>query len=90
MLVNTIRSTADFFLTGHLDHLARIHHEAAGRHDDYIQSVLTSVFGSLPPLTCCITRRATNFQISGWLTVLPLACHQFDMSPQQFCDALPL
>ena len=49
VLVNTIRGMVHFCLTDHLDHLARTHREIAGTCDDYIQSVLTSVFGLYLP-----------------------------------------
>ena len=90
VLVNILHGMADFCLTDHLDHLVRSCREVASRRDANFQSVLTSVFGSLPPLTCCTVRRAFDFQTLGWLAVLPLACHQFDLSLQQFHDALSL
>ena len=43
VLLDTVHGMADFCLTDHLDNLAKIHHEVAGRCDDYIQSVLKSV-----------------------------------------------
>ena len=90
VLVDTIHDAVDFCLTTHLDHIARVFQDAARRHDGYIQSVLTSVFVSLPFQACSTIRRAIDFQTSGWLTVFTLVCHQFDLSPQQFCDALTL
>ena len=56
----------------------------------HIQSLLMSVSGSLPSQACCTVKRANDFQILGWLTILPLVCHQFDLSLQQFCDVLSL
>ena len=44
----------------------------------------------MPSPVCRTIRRAIDFQTSGWLTVLPLTCHHFDLSPQQFRDALSL
>ena len=44
----------------------------------------------MPSSVCRTIRRAIDFQTSGWLTVLPLTCHHFDLSPQQFRDALSL
>ena len=34
--------------------------------------------------------RAKEFNLSGWLSVLPLERDQFDLSPQEFRDALAL
>ena len=43
VLLDTVHGMANFCLTDYLDNLAKIHHEVAGRCDDYIQSVLKSV-----------------------------------------------
>ena len=48
------------------------------------------MLGSLSSEACSTIIRATDFQTSGWLKVLPLVCHQFDLSLQQFHDALLL
>ena len=78
-----------FRVTTHLDQLARVHHVSERREAD-VQSALTSVLECLPSPACRTIKRAIDFQTSGWLTVLPLACHQFDLSPQQFRDTLSL
>ena len=90
VLVDAVRGVVEFRVTAHLDHLARIRHDVSVKRDATVQSVLTSVLECLPSQACRTIRRAINFQTSGWLTVLPLACHQFDLSPQQFRDALSL
>ena len=43
MFLDSVRGMANFYLNDHLDNLARIHLEVAGRCNDYIQSVLTCV-----------------------------------------------
>ena len=91
VLLNTICGIMDFCLIAYLDHLARICQNVAGRHGVIVQSLLTSVLGSLSSEACSTIIRATDFQtFLGWLTVLPLVCHQFDLSPQQFHDAISL
>ena len=90
VLVDAIRGVVEFRVTAHSDHLARIPHDVSVKRDATVQSVLTSVLECLPSQACRTIRRAIDFQTSGWLMVLPLACHQFDLPPQQFHDALSL
>ena len=77
-------------MAAHLDHLARIRQGVAEKCDATIQFALTSVLECLPSPACHTIRRPIDFQTSGWLRVLPLVCHQFDLSPQQFHDGLSL
>ena len=84
VLVDAIHGATEFCVTAHLEQLARVCHDVSGRRKEYAQSVLSSVLESLPSPTCRSIKRAIDFQTSGWLTVLPLACHQFDLSSQQF------
>ena len=77
-------------MTAHLDHLVRISHDVSEKHDTTVQSALTPVLECLPSPACHTIRRAIDFQTFGWLTVLPLVCHQFDLSLQQFRDVLSL
>ena len=41
-------------------------------------------------MTGCAVWGAVDFHASGWLNVLPLAHHHFDLSAQEFRDALCL
>ena len=70
--------------------LARVCHDVLSRKEGCIQAVLLSVLPSLSVPSCKSVQRAIDFQTSGWLTVLSFVHHQFDLSPQQFCDALSL
>ena len=90
VLVDAIHGVTEFSLTAHLDLLARVRNDFSRRREVDVQSALSSLLESLPSPVCRTVRRAVDFQTSGWLTVLPLACHQFDLSAQQFRDALSL
>jgi len=57
------------------------------RKDEYFQATLTSVL-SLP--ACRSVQRSIDFQTLSWLTVLSFVHHHFDLSSQQFHDALSL
>ena len=77
-------------MIAHLDQLAIVRQDVSGRREARIQCLLTSVLDCMPSPVCRTIRRAIDFQTSGWLTVLPLTCHHFKLSPQQFRDALSL
>ena len=90
ILVDAIHGVTEFSLTAHLDLLARVRNDISRRREVDVQSALSSLLDLLPSPVCRTVRRAVDFQTSGWLTVLPLACHQFDLSTHQFHDALSL
>ena len=90
VLVDSIHGVTEFSVTAHLDLLARVHNDISRRREVDVQSALSSLLELLPSPVCRTVRRDVDFQTSGWLTVLPLACHQFDLSAQQFHDALSL
>ena len=41
-----------------------------------------------PTYLLCGAERAVDIQLSGWITVVHLVKHYFDLSLQEFCDAL--
>ena len=90
VLVDAIHGATELKVTAHLDQLAKVRHDVSGRREARAQCLLTSVLECMPSPVCRTIRRATDFQTSGWLPVLPLTCHHFDLSPQQFRDAFAL
>ena len=72
--------------------------DTVGSAKDYDQTYLsehfTAIFDHLLPQLDCLQQRtvlcAKEFDLSGWLFVLPLEKDQFDLSAQQFRDALAL
>ena len=90
VLIDGIRGATEFKVTAHLGQLAKVRFDVSGRREARIQCLLTSVLDCMPSPICRTIRRAIDFQTSGWLTVLPLTCHHFNQSPQQFCDTLSL
>ena len=88
--MDAIHGITAFSLIAHLDLLARVHNYFSRKREVDVQSALSSLLESLPSPVCHTVRRDVNFQTSSWLMALPLACHQFDLSPQQFRDALSL
>ena len=72
-------------LTDHLAHLDAVHSGVTKDREDQFRLLLSSL---LPGLPSCAVQRAVDSHTSGWLNVLPLAHHHFDLSAQQFRDAL--
>ena len=60
---------------------------------DVSHPILSTVFGSLSLLQLVVLLKelqCIDFGTSGWLIVIPLVCHCFDLSPYQMCDSLSL
>ena len=74
-------------MTDHLAHLDAVH---SGVTKDCEDQFLSSLLPGLPSLTSRAVQWAVDSHTSGWLNVLPLAHHHFDLSVQQFHDALCL
>ena len=79
-----ISGQAQFSPTVHLDVLDTVHREASAARGERVQSALSALL----TLVSSSTHRA--IERTGWVTVLPLAQYHFDLSPQQFHDALSL
>ena len=58
--------------------------------NEYFSNKFNSLISQLDPLQQCAVLCIKEFNLSGWLSVLPLAQGQFDLSPQEFRDALAL
>ena len=90
VLQAAISGQAEFSPTIHLDVLDTVHREASAARGERVQSALSALLTSVSPSTHRAIEKAVDFGVSGWLTVLPLSQYHFDLSPQQFCDALSL
>ena len=58
--------------------------------EDQFRTSFVSTLSGLPTITGRAIRRAVDFHTSSWSNVLPLVHHHFDLSAQQFRDALCL
>ena len=77
-------------LVDHLNHLDMVHADVTKRHEDKFHLLLSSVLSCMPSSVCHAIQQAVDFRITGWLKILPLVHHHFDLSAQQFHDALCL
>ena len=90
MVVNAIKNNADFVVISHSAHIRMVKTE---KHQELavVQKVeCDSVLVCLSNDTRRAVQRAIDGKTSAWLTVMPIACHHFDLSPIEFRDALSL
>ena len=89
-LVKFITGVSSFELDAHVAtvSLARDHHRVS--LNEYFSCKFDALLPQLDPLQQRSVLRAKEFNLSGWLSVLPLERDQFDLSPQEFRDALAL
>ena len=84
MVVDAIKNNADFVVSSYSAHVRSVktekHKELAMVQTMKCDSVLVSLGNE----------RAIDGKTSAWLTVMPIACHHFDLSPVEFRDALSL
>ena len=90
LLVDAIIHHEEVHLTDHLAHLDAVHSGVTKDREDQLRLLLSSLSPGLPSLTSRAIQQAIDSHTSGWLNVLPLAHHHFNLSAQQFRDALSL
>jgi len=90
LLVSAIVNHGLVSLADHHAHLDMVHSNVTRCHDDQCLLVFSSVLSGMPYMTFCAVQRAVDFHTSGWLNVLPLIHHHFDLSTQYFHDVLCL
>ena len=90
LLVDAIIHHEEVHLTDHLAHLGAVHSGVTKDREDQFLLLFSSLLPGLPSLTSCAVQWAVDSHTSGWLNVLPLAHHHFDLSAKQFRDALCL
>ena len=90
LLTDTIVNQGAISLANHFAYLDMVHAAVTRSHEDQYQLSLSSLLSSMPSLTSHAVHCAVDFPTSGWLNVLPLIHHHFDLSAQQFHDALCL
>ena len=90
LLVDAIIHHEEVRLTDHLPHLDAVHSGVTKDREDQFRFVALLFVAWFAFLTSRAVQRAVDSHTSGWLNVLPLTHHLFDLSAQQFHDALCL
>ena len=89
-LVKAIKGLREFSIADHTEELdrSRANFQLERTHRD--EALLDRVLDSVDPVKKRVIRRSVDWKTSGWLTVIPLSKHHFDLSPLEFRDALSL
>ena len=74
----------------HLDTLITAHDDLFKVKAQMLEETFTITVRELDPLQQRALQRAKDSKISLWLNVLPISQHHFDLSAQEFCDALAI
>ena len=75
-----------FELDAHIDSIQFSRHSHQQCRQDFFAAAYARVIGEFDHLQQCAIQRARD----SWLSVLPLQSHHFDLSVQEFWDALAL
>ena len=84
LLIDAVVNQGVVPLANHFAHLVVVHAAVTRNHKDPYQLSLSPLLSCMPSLTVLAVQRAVDFYTSGWLNVLPLIHHHFDLSAQQF------
>ena len=90
MFVNAIKNNADFVVSSYSAHVRMVKTEKLQELAMVQKVERDSVLVSLGNDTRRAAQRAIDGKTSVWFTVMPIACHHFDLSPVEFRDALSL
>ncbi len=90
LIVEAIKEGCAFDSSLHQEHLLKTKKEGVALKKQVHEEKFECVIGKLDLLQRRSVIRAGTEKISAWLTVLPLSKNQFDLSPQEFRDALAI
>ena len=89
-LVKLITGVATFELDAHIETVSLSRDQGRVLLAELFSARFDSLLPQLDVLQQCTVLRAKEFNLSRWLSVLPLQRNQFDLSAQEFWDALAL
>ena len=89
-VVSALKGLSIFSVESHLNRLNDVRSAFSQNQQSHDSEVLDDLLGLLSPGQRRAVVRSIEGKTSGWLGVLPLACHHFDLSEVEFRDALAL
>ena len=89
-LVKFITGSLSFELDAHIATVSLAKDQYRVSLNEYFNGKFNALLPQLDPSQQRAVLRAKEFNLSGWLSVIPLERDQFDLSPQEFRDALAL
>ena len=88
--MEAIKSGCEFELDSHLECMRKVRDEAVLKKESSCEETFELMMGQFDGIKQRAILRGKQGKVSNWLTVLPLARHHFDLSAQEFRDALAI
>ena len=89
-IIGALKGLNDFDLDMFQIHCETVRKETIAIKESDLQSMFTNIVAQLDPMQQRAVERAKSEKMSSWLNVVPAARHQFDLSAQEFRDALAI
>ena len=89
-IIGALKGLNDFDLDMFKIHCETVQKETIAIKESDLQSMFTNIVAQLDPMQQRAVKRAQSEKMSSWLNVVPAARHQFDLSAQEFRDALAI
>ena len=89
-MVDSIQGSPGFELDVHDDNVNSTHRNYKKTCDDFFNDLFSVVCSKLDPPHARALQRSRLNDHSGWLSVMPMEKDNFDLTAQEFCDALAI
>ena len=89
-IVDSIQHSLGFELDVHDDNVISAHRNYQRTCDGLFTDLFSTICSKLDPLQACAVQRAKTNDLSGWLSVMPMERDNFDLTAQEFRDALAI
>ena len=88
--MDAIKNNADFVVSSYSAHVRSVKTESEHKELAMVQTMECDSVSLGNNTRRAVHQRTIDGKTSAWLTVMPIACHHFDLSPVEFRDALSL
>ena len=89
-IIEALKAGGNFDLDMFMVHCETVRKESIDARDSDLQDMFADVIVQLDTMQQRAVNRVKNEKMSSWLNVVPTAKHQFDLSEQEFRDALAI
>jgi hypothetical protein len=90
VVIDAIKGKKTYNSQDHKQQMQRARTDMKNDQKEKLKVIQTAIMEKLDKTRQRAVQRIINYKTSSWLTVLPVAKHQFDMSALEFRDALAL
>ena len=89
-LIDAVKGLSVFDISEHMQVIRNSKQSQSLQCRERDEQTFNSILGLVCDTKRRVIKRAVDWKTSGWLTIMPLSCHHFDLSPNEFRDALCL